>query len=310
MRRSTSLVVSLLALAISSSALADEPTTRSGDVNFFAQGAYTPADNTVALLTRLAGTWYFKPLVDDGQQPLALMPFVQHPSNGTLTFWGLALLDLSVTTYPWQDTGFVTGVGGSYGTGGSVVHGTTTLGVVHYFGPNLRLEALYLGRRTRKSPINSTVTVESTLEGTDSGQLDVAWLLQQRWLLSLAVQAGSTRSDTQRLEATSATAIGTTERAINSNVTASVTGFFGRQLSATLSAGFNNVSGTTTVTTPSSSSATGELETFVSLGAQYYFNSTFYIRPMWQFAVIRDTSDNTSNSVIEHEVSIRLGTYF
>ena len=138
----------LLALASGSSAFAAEGQTQQThqfEASASLQVNYRTSTGDIFYLDRFFATWYATPLVDDGQQPLELLPFLQRPSNFTISLSARNLLDISGTVYPWPNTGFTADVAASTALESLASLSFVTLGVVHYFNPDLRLEVLDWG---------------------------------------------------------------------------------------------------------------------------------------------------------------------
>jgi hypothetical protein len=100
----------------------------------------------------LTGTYYFQPLIDDGETPPSTLDFLQHPDFMSLAvFMPTRVTNLSVTLggriFPWKSLGASATVGLTALTSGMNV--SFQAGLIAYLSPAVKLSASYLNQQAR-----------------------------------------------------------------------------------------------------------------------------------------------------------------
>jgi hypothetical protein len=303
----------LLASACASSAFAGEQ-THSFEASGFLQVNYQPNLRALFAADRIEGTWYPKPLVDDGQQPLELLPFLQHSSNVTLTAALQTFLQADVTWFPWQDTGVISSVGASALLEGLGAFTSYSLGAAHYFGPDLRVELLYQGQRNNADVVSTDTTLEATLDFDDDATVNVFYLMNRSLMLSGSATFGVTRVLTRDLAAGTTGVLATRSQGLKRVLTLGATGYLGQQASIFLIANISDEPLTSVATiagdTTSTTSTTNEIRPTLAVGAQWFFNRSLYLRAQYKAQLIQDVSDDVAAPLLSaHQIAIKLGGY-
>jgi hypothetical protein len=295
-------------LAVSSVAFAEAGEVWRSDAHLDVPLTYVQGASQLQATARLNGSWYFKPLFDDGRQPLALLGFIQHPDTATLTVSGVSLASVSGVAYPWLDTGLTASLSSSVGLAPTGTSASYSAGILHYFSPSFRLQLLYLGARGTTWTSSTRDELQSTSTASDRGHVDAALLLGERALLSLTVEAGSTRADSRFVPTAVTTLSTSTSRGITSNATLSATGYFGRRLSGALAVGARYqapdlLAGSGTPTTT--------LVLVGSLNLQYFVTDALYLRLVYEADHAQTTAGTSQRpGSLTHLLTATVGARF
>jgi len=135
-------------------------------------------------------TYYFERLKDDPAHPLGMLTFLQHPSSISVTP-RIQLHQTEVSSYfggtvaaeifPWRRTGFVGSLSGYFTSDASLA---LSLGIEHYFTPNLRVDVSYFGLRTHDQNYGSQFVSTPWIETEDGGALGVSTLWARETLFT------------------------------------------------------------------------------------------------------------------------------
>jgi hypothetical protein len=256
---------------------------------------------------RLAVGWNFQPLRDDGQRPLGVLEFLQHPDRLGISTAGFASPNgtLGATFHPVRSTGFTVGLGMS-AFGNDALGTSFNVGGFHYLIPTARLELQYSGGRSQAGgPRDFGIDVLGA--SSNSSRFGTTLLLGEALLLSVNVTLGSNRSTVSRMEMSST---GTTLTSTNGETRfyggdVLATRFFGRRLAASLGGGASG--GTTelhqgSVALPS----TFNHELHGSLGGQYFPLDNTALRLDYQLAYAKSDSNNLAFVVVSHALTLSL----
>lgn len=235
----------------------DVARTRAPDGPLVRSGAVTP---------QLTGAYFLHPLEDARDLPLALLEFYQHPGRLQVgltqsteldrvdTEWHTARRSLGLSAaaeaWPWDDTGLRASFGADYSGVSAASHNAMQLaysaGAVHHFRPNLRGELDYVGSVGQSAVVvSSTVlpALEDLETATNAGRLSgEAVLLQDRLGVRMSLEVGQFTEDRTRNALTGLALPGEFTHGLLFSALATVTGYFGRELSASLQGGLRGQS--------------------------------------------------------------------
>jgi len=304
----------MAALVTASASRAETGESWRSDVHLSGEGEYGPSGE-VSVHPRLAATWYFAPLLDDGRTPLALLDFHQHPGHVGLAVAGVQTLNatLSAEVYPWHETGLVASASGDITLGNAASSSTVvSLGVVRYFAPSFRLQLDYEGLRAQESQVFGTSTVTVLGNTTDRGVLSAQWILNDVFGVTVTGGVGTGRSaSTTATVAANGGNVGTTEvTGLGWSGGLGLSGYFGRSFSATLQGEARGV--TSSSTEGAATGSTFSLAITAGPTLQYFFTEGFYARLGYQ-AVLNFAFDGGGTPLatrLSHQGTVSLGGRF
>jgi hypothetical protein len=266
--------------------------------------------------TSFTGTAFLQPLVNDPHRPLALLSFYQHPGElslgvGSATTlsdppggWtedtnGL-VLSARLEGYPWRRTGLVAFATGELSGSNGYLLGTESssygVSLVHYFRANLRGELGYAGSVGRSTTQDGSPTLSpysDTVSASNEGRARImAVLLQDRLSVDVRLALGQFTSDFESVGQTNNLGPFYTHGA-SFNVAATVTGYFCRELSASITGGLAGQYPSTQLieTTVSPSQNSSIVTPSVALGVRYFISDPVDIQLGYQAAFPRDRSN-------------------
>ena len=256
---------------------------------------------------RWAVGWNFQPLRDDGELPLGVLEFLQHPDRLGISTGGFASPNgtLNATFHPVRSTGFTVGLGMS--ASGTDALGTAfNVGGFHYLIPTARLELGYSGGRSQAGGARD-FGIDVLGASSNSGRLGTTLLLGEALLLSVNATFAASRGTITRMEVSST---GTTVSSTNSESMfyggdVLATRFFGRRWAASLGGGASG--GTTelhqgSVALPS----TSHHELHGSLGGQHFPLDNTALKLDYQLAYAKSDSNNLAFVVVSHALTLTL----
>ena len=297
---------------------------------------YGPPVFQSALAPSLTGTYYLSPLVDEDQGALALLSFYQHPGELHATIgdatrfdrvsgiWRTDQRELDLAAggevYPWHESGLQAQMATSYSGVSADSHSALgldyTVGLVHYFRPNLRAEVSYVGsvsQTTRLINNHAQPAIQDLDGATNAGQLAAQTvLLQDRLGVRASLLIGQFSEDRTNTQVGGQGLPGDFTDGLLFNAAGTVTGYFGREFSASLSGGITGQTGNTKPDDNSVGPSTQTVITpFIAPGATYFFLDALYLDARYEIDFVDVSASGTpSSSAVAQQLTLSLAYRF
>lgn len=275
---------------------------------------------------RLSGAYFLRPLVDEPEGNLGLLAFYQHPGALQLSLtqendfdrldaqWRVARRALTVaasaTGYPWHETGLTAGLDARYaGISGDARNALDlgfTVGVVHYFRPNLRGEAAYVGAVGQASRVVSSgrsPAVEELDVARNGARLAAEVILaEDRFGLRTEVELDQLTADRTATALGGAAVPGDFTRGLGFSAAATLRAYLGRETVLGLGGGLE---GESTALHPDGAAAGPQTSTrlapFLAPAATWFVRDDLFLRAADRLAFpqVHPTFAPSSSSVVQ-----------